>query len=179
MREQNMSPGNPDMTQLTPTSPNLLSSQQTFLMKIVFPVIWIGAFAVGTLGLFLWSGSFQGPRQQPPEELKWFFLAMTCAGTVFIWWSCMRLKRVGMDDKALYISNFFTEIVVPLNNVAEVTENRWINIHPVPIFFRSDTAFGSRIVFMPKPRWFALWSSHPVVDEIRNAVARATGAAPA
>jgi hypothetical protein len=161
------------------TTPNLLSSQQTFLMKIVFPMIWIGMFAVATLGLFFWSGSFQGPREQPPPpELKWSFLAVTCAGSAFIWWTCMRLKRVRMDERALYISNFSTEIVVPLNNVAAVTENRWINIHPVTIFFRSDTAFGSRIVFMPKARWFALWSSHPVVDEIRNAVALATGAAP-
>ena len=146
------------------TTPSLLSSQPTFLMKMVFPIIWIGLFAVGTLGLFFWSGSFQGLREQPPPpELKWFFLVITCAGSVFIWWTCMRLKRVSMDERALYISNFFTEIVVPLHNVAAVTENRWINIHPVTIFFRSDTAFGPRIVFMPKPdglrcgRYTQLW----------------------
>jgi len=80
-----------------------------------------------------------------------------------------------MDDRALYISNYAKEIAVPLANVAEVTENRWINIHPVTITFHSDTAFGSQIVFMPKTRWFGFWSSHPVVDEIRTAANRALG----
>ena len=37
---------------------------------------------------------------------------------------------------------------------------------------------GSRVVFMPKVRWFAFLSSHPVVEEIRAAVRRATGQAP-
>jgi hypothetical protein len=38
-----------------------------------------------------------------------------------------------------------------------------------------ETDFGSQIVFMPKVRWFAFFSSHPVVADIRNAVARAGG----
>jgi hypothetical protein len=53
-----------------------------------------------------------------------------------------------------------------------------INIHPVTIVFRSETAFGSQIVFMPESRWFGFWSSHPVVEEIQNAVARAVGGGP-
>jgi hypothetical protein len=90
----------------------------------------------------------------------------------------MRLKRVRIDDKVLYVSNYVTEIAVPLVNVAEVRENRWVNIHAITIQFHSATEFGSRIVFMPKARWFGFWSSHPVVAEIRAAVNRATGRAP-
>lgn len=52
------------------------------------------------------------------------------AGTVFIWWTGGPLKRVRLDDRVLYISNYRKEIVVPLRAVAEVTENRWTNIHP-------------------------------------------------
>jgi hypothetical protein len=153
-----------------------LSSAQTFLMKMLFPPLWIGGFAAVTLSLFLAPDSWHGADGGPPDpELKWVFLFGTIAGTAFIWWSCIRLKRVRMDDKALYISNYSREIVVPLVNVAEVTENGWLNIHPVTITFHSDTEFGSRVVFMPKTRWFGFWSSHPVVDEIRTAANRATG----
>src|SRR6266511_4278206 len=158
--------------------PRTLSSAQTFVMKALFPPLWIGGFAAATLSLFLapefWHAADGGP---PDPELRWVFLFATIAGTVFIWWACIRLKRVRMDERALYISNYSTEIVVPLANVAEVTENRWLNIHPVTITFHSDTAFGPRVVFMPKTRWFGFWSSHPVVDEIRTAVSRATGRA--
>jgi len=147
-------------------------------MKFVFPAVWIGGFAIGTLVLFF-SSALQGRDGEPPDPgLKWIFLGITCAGTVFLWWICMRLKCVRMDDKALYISNYSTEIVVPLNNVAGVTENVLINIHPITILFRSETEFGSQIVFMPESRWFGFWSSHPVVGEIQNAVARAGGVRP-
>ena len=80
-----------------------------------------------------------------------------------------------MDDQALYISNYSKEIVVPLANVADVSENRWVNTHPVTIQFHSETEFGTHVKFMPKVRWFGGWSSHPVVEEIRMAVNRATG----
>jgi hypothetical protein len=147
-----------------------LSSLQTFYMKFVFPIVWIGLFTSGTVTL-LAASNFD------PDAafLKWLFPAVTVVGTVFLWWACMRLKRVRMDNHVLYISNYVSEIVVPLRDVAEVTENRWVNIHPVTIRFRRETDFGSQIVFMPTQRWFAFWSSHPVVDKIRDAVARAGG----
>jgi hypothetical protein len=147
-----------------------LSSLQTFYMKFVFPIVWIGLFTAGTVTLLAASN-----LDPDAAFLKWLFPAVTVVGAVFLWWACMRLKRVRMDDHALYISNYVSEIVVPLRDVAEVTENRWINIHPVTIKFRRETDFGSQIVFMPKVRWFAFFSSHPVVADIRNAVARAVG----
>ena len=88
---------------------------------------------------------------------------------------CLALKRVALSEDALHISNHRREIVVPLRDVERVTENRWESIHPVTIHLRSDTEFGSRIVFMPHRRWFAWWTSHPVVAELREAVERAGG----
>ena len=145
-------------------------------MKFVFPVLWIGGFSIATFGLFLSPGSWQSADSGTADsDLKWFFLLITIVGTFFIWWSCVRLKRIRMDARALYISNYSTEIVVPLVNGAEVAENRWLNIHPVTIRFYADSEFGSQVTFMPKRRWFAFWSSHPVVTQIRAAVDRATG----
>jgi hypothetical protein len=71
----------------------------------------------------------------------------------------------------LYISNFRKEIPVPLSAVESVTENTWINIRPVTICFRVETAFGRTIKFMPEFRSLFLspWTSHPVVDELRRA----------
>jgi hypothetical protein len=158
------------------SEPRTLSSAQTFVMKFVFPVAWIGGVAAATLSLFFSPNSLHGGDGRTPDrDVKWFALVAMLVGAVFIWWACARLKRLRMDAKALYISNFFTEIVVPLTNVSEVTENRWVDSHPVTIRFHSETEFGSQVTFMPKIRWFGFWSSHPVVDEIRRAVERATG----
>jgi hypothetical protein len=145
-------------------------------MKFVFPLVWIAGFAAATLSLFLAPNSWTTPDGQPPDpRMKAVALLVMLVGTAFIYWSCVRLKRVRMDSGFLYVSNYSTEIVVPLANVVEVTENRWVNSHPVTIRFHSDTDFGSEVTFMPKIRWFAFWSSHPVVEEIRLAVKRATG----
>ena len=148
-------------------------------MKFIFPPLWIGGFAIGTASLFLAPSTWTDANGASPDlGTKWIFLLGTIVGSAFIWWSCMRLKRVRMDDRTLYISNYRDEIAVPLVSVAEVTENRWLNIHPVTIEFHHETDFGARIVFMPKNRWFGFWSSHPVVKEIRAAVHQVTGRVP-
>ena len=143
-----------------------LSSAQTFWMKFVFPTIWISMFGLGTLALFV--GALRGPDNSPaPDGMKWGFLAAWLVGTAFIYWASARLKRVRTDGSALYVSNYLKEIRVPFDGVADVTENRWINIHPVTIHLRAATEFGDRITFMPKIRIFG-WRSHPVVAELRG-----------
>jgi hypothetical protein len=49
-----------------------------------------------------------------------------------------------------------------------VTENVWLNMHPVTIHLKAPAEFGDRIVFMPKGRSFAFFSSHPVVAELKE-----------
>lgn len=145
-----------------------LSSSQTFWIKVVFPLLWIGGFAAVTLAMFLESGQ---DGDAAPPQIKWIFLALTVAGAAFLNWTCMLLKRVRMDDQALFVSNYLREIRIPLQLVENVGENFWINLHPVTIEFRDKTEFGRWIVFMPKIRWSFL-TSHPVVEEIRQAADR-------
>jgi hypothetical protein len=143
-----------------------LSSAQTFWMKFVFPTVWISLFGMGTLGLFL--GEFHGRNDAPPPEwMKWQFLAIWLIGTSFILWGCCRLKKVRIEPAAIYVSNYFKEVRIPFDVIRDVTENRWINIHPITIHFRSPTPFGESIVFMPTIRFFS-WCSHPVVTELRD-----------
>lgn len=147
--------------------PRTISSAQTFIMKLVFPALWISVFGFGTASLWL---DFMHDKNgtSPPSEMKFMFLIMWLAGTAFILWSCARLKRVRLDDKHIHVSNYRREISIPLSLIAGVTEIRWINIHPVTIHLRKDTEFGRSITFMPTIRFFALWSSHPIVTELNR-----------
>lgn len=148
-----------------------LSSLQTFFMKIIFPALWIPLFGLGPLMMFL--GGFESPEQPP----KWIFLFFWLAGSAFIYWSCIRLKEVSVDDDFLYVSNYLKEIIIPLSEIYDVTENVWINIHPVTIRLKSPSEFGDKIVFMPTVRFFAFFSSHPVVSELKGmARSKHTGA---
>ena len=137
-------------------------------MKIVFPAFWILLFGFATLTLFL--GGADGPNAPP----KWLVLFVWIAGAAYICWSCFRLKEVSVDDNYLYVSNYFKEIAIPLTEIYDVTENVWLQMHPVTIHLRSPSEFGNKIVFMPKARMFAFFSSHPVVNELKALAGRET-----
>ena len=144
-----------------------ISSAQTFLMKVLFPCVWISGFGAGTLSL--WLGVMHGKNgAPPPDEMKWQFLLAWLVGTIFILWLSVPLKRVRVESSSLFISNYLKEISTPLKNIRDVTENRWINIHPVTIHFREPTEFGRSVTFMPTTRFFGLWSSHPIVAELKR-----------
>lgn len=147
-------------------TPRTISSRQTFFAKIVTPTLWIGGFGAATAAM--WLGLFHGPGNgAPPEVAKLIFLMVLAVGATFFWRLLMPLKRVRIDGTSLYVSNYRTEIGIPLSDIVDVSENRWLNYHPVTIRFRDETAFGREITFMPKLRFFAGWSSHPIVAELR------------
>lgn len=143
-----------------------LSSAQTFVMKIVFPIFWIVLFGAGMIAM--WSGALHGRNGAPPPAIKWQFLCAWIIGSAFILWFSAALKRVRVDARNLYVSNYLREAAIPLRNIESVTENRWINVHPVTVHFRAPTEFGQKITFMPKVRFLAFWSSHPVVSELEQ-----------
>jgi hypothetical protein len=152
-----------------------LSSAQTFLMKFVLPTLWLAGFAAGTVLLFTTGGLSEPEGFPPPAEMRWLFLGGTVLGGLFLYWYCMRLKRVATDEQWLYVSNYLREIRVPLLDIEEVSENRWVNIRPITVEFRRETEFGSRITFMPKTRWWGFWRPHPTVDELESAMRRVRG----
>jgi hypothetical protein len=154
-----------------------LSSSRTLVTKFVLPVVWLAGFGVATLLLFT-TGGLSGPDGlPPPPEMKWLFVGAIGLGGWFLYWFCGRLKRVEIDEQWLYVSNFLREIRVPLADIEEVTENRWINIRPITVEFRRETEFGSSIIFMPPRRW-KFWQPHPVVGELEAATRRARGLPP-
>ena len=151
-----------------------VSSAQTFVMKVVFPIFWISVFGLGTL--LLWLGTMHGPNgEPPPDAMRWVFLGAWVLGSAFILWICAGLKRVRVDATRIYVSNYLREEPIALNLIKAVTEIRWINIHPVTVHFRTVTAFGERITFMPKIRVFGLFTAHPVVAELRRLAGLAGG----
>jgi hypothetical protein len=132
-------------------------------MKFVVPPLWILAF--GAAALMLWSERAAGAPV--PIEWKWMVLLIWFVGGLLIWRTCARLKRVQLDGGMLLVSDYRTTIRVPAGDIEEVTENRWISMHPVTLHFRRPTEFGNEVVFMPKVRPFGFVSSHPVVAELR------------
>ena len=130
-------------------------------MKIILPAFWISFFGVNTVAMFILAD--EGPQSSG----AWIFLMVWIAGSAFFLWDSVRLKVVSVDENVLYVSNYLKEIVIPLSQIYDVTENFWLNTHPVTIHLKSRSEFGHRIVFMPKTR-FLFFTSHPVVKELKQ-----------
>jgi hypothetical protein len=116
----------------------------------------------------MWMGDTLEKKGSHIDDMKLQFLIMWIVGSALILAFCAGLKRVRVDENFLYVSNYLREISVPLDLIIEVTEIRWLNIHPVAIYFRDATEFGRKITFMPTTRIFGFFSSHPVVSELRG-----------
>jgi hypothetical protein len=140
-----------------------LSSDWTIFFKF-FPAFWIPLFGLATAGLFL--GVFRGENDSPaPEFMKWLFPCLWISGSFFAYVTCAALKQVAADEHCLYVSNFINEISIPLADIGDVTENDWLNIHPVTVHLKRPSRFGSKITFMPKIKVFGVC---PVVTELKS-----------
>ena len=144
-----------------------LSSALTFWTKFIFPALWILGFGTGTV--LLWFGKLvDGNHASPPPQMKFLFLGVWVLGTTFILWASAGLKRVRMDERQLYVSNYFREIHIPFAEITDVRQNRWLNSRPITIHFRDATEFGGKATFMPKWRIQLFWRTDPVVSELKQ-----------
>ena len=132
-----------------------ISSRLTFFQKYIFNIIWIGGFGYGTI-LTFYNGI----------DPKWIFLFLWIAGSSFGLWMLISLKYVSIDDNYLIISNYLKSTRVPLVDIEDVTENIFLNIHPVWITFKTQNMFGKKVMFMPKQK-FLFFESHPIVDDLK------------
>jgi hypothetical protein len=145
-----------------------LSSAWTFCSKFVFPAIWISGFGLGSIPLWF-DGLHDINNAMPPPQIKYVFLGVWVFGSVFILWANAGLKRVGMDERQLHISNYFREVCIPFSAIIDVKQNRWINSRPITIYFRDATEFGDKATFMPKQRMIIqFWRLDPVVHELKQ-----------
>jgi hypothetical protein len=102
------------------------------------------------------------------NDLRLMFFLAICLGLT------IPIKRVRVDDRSIYVSNYGREAVVPLSQVERIVDIRWLPVRPVTVYFRTDTYFGRHITFIPKYRIVMLWRIHPVAEQLRGLVKRAS-----
>lgn len=144
----------------------LISSRLTFFYKYVFTMLWSGIFASATATIIL--------SQTAPVAPRIIIPATWIVGSVLVWWACGRVKRVSFDGTTLNISNYVTEIAVPVREVSSVKQSLWINTRPMTVSFVNGTPFGRSIVFMP-PLSFRQFGEDPIAERLRIAAGLSPG----
>lgn len=136
-----------------------ISSSGTFYYKIILPVILLICTAALPTAVY-----FDGANGHSSAAVSLFLYLLAC--TVIFCLIAKKFKKVSLDDNFLYVSNYLKEITIPLSNIADVTEIKWLRGHPVTIHLNPASEFGKKITFLSKFRFS--FKSHPVVTELKE-----------
>jgi hypothetical protein len=141
-----------------------LSSRATLVYKFLIPTLWLGGFGAATVAVFVSTAD----RSSDPEVAlaRWGFAAMAVAGSLLIYWTCMRAKRVSLQGREFVISNYLREIRVPILDVERVSASILISPELVWLHFRRPTGFGRKVVFLPRFRVLSGFSRHPLAARL-------------
>lgn len=149
----------------TLTMPRRISSLTTFYVKFLSPIFFV-------LWTIIFMKMLQGTGGGFGEMAFAVLFAVVIVGTAF--WMSWGLKKVRLDDRNLYVSNYLKEITVPISEIGEVSEFILYEPRRVTIHLRNPTEFGQKIVFLAKYRYFAFLSPHPIVDELTQMAYRSS-----
>ncbi|MBX3290767.1 MAG: hypothetical protein KF855_15740 [Acidobacteria bacterium] len=139
-----------------------LSSSITFIHKFISP--FVSLLAIVIMIRFVHGATL---RQFPPFYMLILFVAFA-GGMAMTAWLSYKIKKVFVEGDYLIVSDYKKEIAVPLSDIYDVTEMRWMQPYWITISFRKTTEFGDSILFVPPFRLLSFWVANPLVEEIRS-----------
>ena len=134
----------------------LLSTSFTFFIKISLPfVILVCAICMVFFLLF--------------EIDYWIFALLSAAIGFLAFWLYGDVKEVEMDGSNLYISNYLSTEVIPLEALKEVYEDRILSTSFIRLRFKYKTKFWQEIKFVPHSMRNYFYP-HPTAVELRKLI---------
>ena len=106
------------------------------------------------------------------------FIGFWIIGLLFWFTLCVGLKKVAIDDKNIYVSNWFRKATIPANSISDVMGGKLGGIL-VLVRFKKPTPFGKQITFVAQRAdgrsgdrrngsKLLFWRQHPVVAELKQ-----------
>jgi len=102
--------------------------------------------------------------------IKVFVVSLIAIWSLFFLWINYRLKFVSADENNLYVSRLWQENIISMEEVEDIRLTT-IGFVWVGVYFKSKTAFGKKIFFMPtivKSFLSSFQRYHPIVEELKN-----------
>ncbi|MEM7086921.1 MAG: hypothetical protein AAF489_12105 [Bacteroidota bacterium] len=138
-----------------------LSTSLTYFYKIVLPIIYVVLFS----GLFFLLLSLDIAL----PGLVSFLISAILFSLIFLL-HFYGIKKVSIDNRFLYVSNFKKEIQIPLAQINSVKENVWFLPRKITVRLETPCPFGGKITFLGYYETFLFFKTHPAVLEIRERI---------
>lgn len=123
-----------------------VSSNLTFILKIIIPTIWTTFF-----GLFVIAFFTVDPEQAPilhNPVFKWGFLAGYLTFVGFLLLTFMRLLRVEYDAEAIYVTNYFKTVRYTWDSIDHIKSYNLGIVKLISIRLRDKGQFGKKIRYI-------------------------------
>jgi len=115
--------------------------------------------------LGIWMGWFGEPASLGVKVLGGVIWAGT--SILFSAWS-RRLRHAWLDGSDLIVSDEGRNVRIPLTDVTGMSETRGQRVKTIKLTLRPGSRLGSNVHFIPKSRFQAPFSEHPIIGEIRE-----------
>ncbi len=137
-----------------------VSSNLTLALVLFVPIVWTTFFGAFTIAV--WAYRFDYFGSVPGAALRWGMLAFVASGLAFFYFTFWRLKRVEIDDRFLYVTNYFKHVRYPFHQVENIWVLNWRLFHIIRIRLKTSGSFGRDVYFIPTGRVFEEFAEqHP------------------
>ena len=134
-----------------------VSSQLTIFIRIALPTIWFTTI-ISLFVLLIWS--VQGKAQIFANPIIWIsMIAIIGIGFAFVKLVLWRIYRVDMDDRYVYVSNYFKTFKYPFSDIESIRTSKVLPGRIFIIRLKSKGSFGREISFLASQK---LWSDFVV-----------------
>jgi len=135
-----------------------LSSHLTLFWKIFVPIFGT-VFLTGLLLAFLLMDADDFYISiMPMAAFRLFLLAIWCGWVYFMWRTLWRLRRVDADSLHFYVTDYWTTVRYPWENLSRMEETRRMGRRVVCFWLNVPGRFGQKISFLPSA-YFNVWKS--------------------
>ena len=137
-----------------------ISSNGTLFIKLFLPLFWAVFFGLFTIVIFAYNSAYYGTIPGLPFRIGTFLFY--AAGLTFLYFTFFQLKRVEVNNKQLYVTDYFKHVKYPLKEVAHFEERFLLFFSLGVITLKAKGSFGKTIPFIiARANYDHFWEQNP------------------
>jgi len=123
-----------------------LSSNWTLFLKIFLPILY-GVF-FGLITIAFWFSDQPSVGAMPINSFRLLMSSFFFTGMAVLYFSFIQLKRVGVDEHFLYVTNYKDTARYPFHNIEKVEAANYFLFKIYRVYFKEKGIFGKKISFL-------------------------------
>jgi len=139
-----------------------VSSQLTIFLRIALPTIWLTTI-LSLVVLLAVAVSGKAQVFSNPIVLAGLVFVLA-SGIAFIYFFLWRFYRVDMDERYVYVSDYFKTYKYSFHDIESIKGSSWAPTRVFTIKLKSKGSFGKEIQFLASQKlWNDFVNEHPEV----------------